>query len=226
MRKIFLFSLFLIFCLESYPCVGPLTYITKDTTFIISNNCCGNVIEDGLLGYVDKLNPVVSQGSLFLTGAMSFDCCNSASLKVLYSDTLVTISKISSDTGKICTCLCYNEVNLNFQFKSDKIHVKFGSMDTIISKTNSIIHLSNNFIFQVMPNPTTGILNVKTKGSDYKNYTFSLFDIVGNKVSDFKLNAFEENIIDVNLFKSGLYLYKLQDIKGIIKEGKLIINTH
>lgn len=221
MKKSILFFSIVLFSAKSFSCVGPIISVNKDTAIIVSKICCGNVIDDGLLDVIDKLKVTVMQGSFYLSGYSSFNCCNSASLVVAYSDTLITIAKVDSDTGKMCTCLCYSQTILNFLFKAEKIHLKYGIMDTIISASSEIP--SKYDFVNVTMNSSNGILKIGMGSSVLTNSRFSLFDISGIKVKNLNLLK-NENLIDIRELKSGLYFYQIENKEWLVKSGKIIIN--
>lgn len=75
-------------------------------------------------------------------------------------------------------------------------------------------------ILIVYPNPTNGLVNVKTRAKDY---TFELYDVIGKRVISKKLNDLETKI-DVSSLNNGTYLYKITQNNVVIKADKLILN--
>ncbi|MGP8215422.1 MAG: T9SS type A sorting domain-containing protein [Bacteroidia bacterium] len=91
----------------------------------------------------------------------------------------------------------------------------------IINKTTGIAEQTNPGISVTMsPNPATNHVVVNTSKA---NTILSLYDIAGRKVSEQKLYS-GDNIIDVNAFNNGLYIYTVTDENSpAVSTGKLII---
>ena len=77
----------------------------------------------------------------------------------------------------------------------------------------------NDFSFSVYPNPSNGLINVKTDTTLSK---IQLFNIVGKRV--YESNEISNTVIDVTHLNSGIYLLKLQDDNNNTKTKKIILN--
>jgi hypothetical protein len=79
---------------------------------------------------------------------------------------------------------------------------------------------SNPSVLMIYPNPTNGLVYVKT---NTKDCIFEVNDITGRKVMSQKLNEVETKI-DVSTLNSGTYFYKITQNTVVLKADKLIIN--
>lgn len=79
---------------------------------------------------------------------------------------------------------------------------------------------SNPSIIMVYPNPTNGLLYVKT---NMKDCIFEVHDISGRKVMSQKLNE-NETKTDLSSLNNGTYFYKITQNNVVIKTDKLILN--
>lgn len=95
-------------------------------------------------------------------------------------------------------------------------------LDAITFKEASSLSVSKENVFgdlQVYPNPSNGIVNIKSNISFAK---IELFNIIGKKV--FETSSIKNNQIDVSQINSGVYLLRLIDTHNKTKSQKLIIN--
>lgn len=83
---------------------------------------------------------------------------------------------------------------------------------TIENQNNNCIQLSsvNNILenFQVFPNPTKDSLTIKNSAKIAIS-DFTIFDISGKKVAEFKNDKIDDFKIDISDFQSGIYFLKL-----------------
>ncbi len=73
--------------------------------------------------------------------------------------------------------------------------------------------------FDVFPNPTNGLLTIKSRSSDYK---FSIIDIAGEVIYESFLTKSSE-VFDITFLSPGIYCIRFSNAKNIATE-KLIIN--
>ena len=71
----------------------------------------------------------------------------------------------------------------------------------------------------VYPNPVNERLIIEMIGENIDDFTLTLYNIYGSKVSEHRLTNITE--IDVNQLNSGLYLYLIGNKNGYIKSGKI-----
>lgn len=72
--------------------------------------------------------------------------------------------------------------------------------------------------FDVYPNPTSGLLTLEVKSSDYEKVRIELHDLIGKTLSVFELNertAGSKRAIDLSENAEGMYIIKIQTEKGI-----------
>jgi len=72
----------------------------------------------------------------------------------------------------------------------------------------------------LFPNPSNGIFNIT---SQENNLEYQLFNVIGQKIVDGKLN-FGNNVIDLTSFDNGIYFMSIKSNKGSYSEFKLIKN--
>ncbi|WP_397447599.1 T9SS type A sorting domain-containing protein [Polaribacter sp. R77954] len=95
-------------------------------------------------------------------------------------------------------------------------------IDAITFKETSTLSIDKINIFNdvlVYPNPSNGIVNIKSNISFAK---IELFSILGKKV--FETTSIQNNQIDVSHINAGVYLLRLLDNNNKTKTKKLIIN--
>jgi len=75
--------------------------------------------------------------------------------------------------------------------------------------------------FVVYPNPTSGVITVKSNKLDGKDLSLTIYNLFGQIVGSYKLT--QENIqIDLSNNNSGLYYYSIISNQKIISNGKII----
>ncbi len=78
-----------------------------------------------------------------------------------------------------------------------------------------------NIEMALYPNPSNGILNVSFSNNVINNYSIEFYDAFGKLM--IKQNLLSEvNTVNIKHLNTGLYLYKIIDNTGIIKNGKII----
>ena len=102
--------------------------------------------------------------------------------------------------------------------------------------TNTVHHtIGNNFIqtgtvqtfipnlkIGITPNPFTNFANISLEGIEMMNGEFELYDIMGRLV---KADNFTDNIYRLERagLSSGTYLFRFKNEKGLLANGKLVI---
>ena len=96
-----------------------------------------------------------------------------------------------------------------------------GNPDTI---TGLFEYLPMKYIFEVYPNPSKDRLYIKVINSTSKHiFNFELRNLYGQLVKEEKniqSSHYEMNVLDLD---AGVYFYVIEEIDGIIHQGKLII---
>ena len=75
------------------------------------------------------------------------------------------------------------------------------------------------------PNPATSYINFTFDKTVDKNYTLQVYNFIGRKMNDLRINDSKLTInLDDNYFR-GLYVYQLRDQSGrIVESGKFQVN--
>ena len=86
----------------------------------------------------------------------------------------------------------------------------------------SDLNNSNNNDIVIYPNPSRGVINLNATNVSVIKY-IELYTVLGQKLFSKKISDIDTSI-DLSDQPKGLYIYKLYDIDGRIKSGKLVIN--
>ncbi|MEO8148497.1 MAG: T9SS type A sorting domain-containing protein, partial [Bacteroidia bacterium] len=70
----------------------------------------------------------------------------------------------------------------------------------------------DNVDLVIYPNPSKGVFNLSSVTKAGKNYTVSVFDVVGNTVKKFDWNG-NRTIIDLSNSPKGVYVVKISNDK-------------
>jgi hypothetical protein len=77
---------------------------------------------------------------------------------------------------------------------------------------------------QCYPNPATTIVNFEFNTISEKGYVLSVFNFIGRKVDEIKINSNRASLNLDNYFR-GLYVYQLRDKQGqLIESGKFQVD--
>lgn len=75
-------------------------------------------------------------------------------------------------------------------------------------------------LIQVYPNPATTSINFENTSAADKNFVLTIYNFIGKKVDEVKLNNTKTNLSLDNYYR-GLYVYQLRDKQGmLIESGK------
>ena len=75
-------------------------------------------------------------------------------------------------------------------------------------------------LIQVYPNPASTNINFETTNLSERNLVLTVYNFIGKKVEEIKLNSNKVNI-SLNNYYRGLYVYQLRDKQGqLIESGK------
>ncbi len=111
--------------------------------------------------------------------------------------------------------ICHNLSEADYSFTSaigefnDRFEVRFNGCETLSTTENELVKI------QVFPNPTTGIVNVKSKASIN---SLELFNNLGQLV----LSKKGVNSLNLSSFSEGLYFLKIEDVTGNIKNVRIL----
>ena len=95
---------------------------------------------------------------------------------------------------------------------------------TYNSSTLSVENFNSVKKVEIYPNPSNGIVNIKTSGANSVALA-SMYDVLGKRVGNFKNITQSENFkINTSNFKDGIYVLKLSLSDGSIVSRKLILN--
>jgi len=79
-------------------------------------------------------------------------------------------------------------------------------------------------IIKFYPNPATSLINFDFQNGYDKNYTFQIFSFLGKKVFELN-NVTPKNIVNLNDFYRGIYIFQLRDRNGkVIDSGKFQVS--
>ncbi|MBI4946773.1 MAG: T9SS type A sorting domain-containing protein [Bacteroidetes bacterium] len=100
-----------------------------------------------------------------------------------------------------------------------------GTITAVASGLGIIENTTNNSNIKVYPNPinTLAVLNLNTLVYSGK-LSFSLYDILGNKVRTIESVTNDRLVINREGLLSGIYFYQLHDAETIIASGKLLVD--
>jgi len=229
--------LFIVVCimnlyLNGYAQCGPNEpyYLSHsdDTTFLVSNRNCGNVLDNQeILLNQNKLAPNFYYHTLYMSGNIIYNCCNSKKIiHLINQDSLILIYGIQSDTGVICECDSYNLITLFITSNSKKVHIIYYTMtqitlDTVVFDNYNSIKINKIQPVHVFPIPANDYITIEFSNQVYKSYDLKIIDILGKCV--YKINSVSSNkqIIDLSHFKSGIYFYEIRLNTEEIIRGKI-----
>lgn len=77
--------------------------------------------------------------------------------------------------------------------------------------------------FKVGPNPSSDFFFVIPQTQEKSLILFELYNSMGEKVNEVKLNDSPTTPIKINTFESGIYLYLITDENKVLQQGKLIV---
>lgn len=89
--------------------------------------------------------------------------------------------------------------------------------ECMVNQPSGILHTANNHLM-IYPNPATDFLILELNDA----FEFELFSLNGSGV--LHVTGLGKEIIDLTNIEAGIYFYKLQNLNGETKTGKLIIN--
>jgi hypothetical protein len=87
--------------------------------------------------------------------------------------------------------------------------IKTDSMGMVSSSTG-IAEINNPFLFDVFPNPSSGVFTVEVKGIPKSNSSLTVYDVTGQCLHLSKLKNYSKLQINLSNLASGLYVARLQ----------------
>lgn len=91
--------------------------------------------------------------------------------------------------------------------------------DILLSGTVGVNEISKDMHLLVSPNPSTGLINIK---SQLTISTVEITNLLGEKIYTKELNALESTI-DLSKQRKGIYFYQIRADNGEVKAGKIVI---
>jgi uncharacterized delta-60 repeat protein len=89
------------------------------------------------------------------------------------------------------------------------------------SSSNTIT--ANNENFNIYPNPTADIINIKAENSEFLlNLNITLYNLLGQQMKQQSINS-SFNELNVSDLPKGIYVYSINNSNETIKSGKIII---
>ena len=189
----------------------------------------GQIVNSNIYGFGAPLDwdgtSLTSDDSLHTTMAMNYTWRASYGYPpgkldfIIYSDSVLEKEKsfvLETETTST-EILNQNGLSaLDTYFASDHLPVvaDFSIKQEALNTTDN-----ETLTFSVYPNPSSDIINISLTQLD--NYTFKIFDVLGNTIFTENKNT---NSFTVNLdnFASGLYHLTINDSKGNLKSTKII----
>ena len=114
--------------------------------------------------------------------------------------------------------------NSGYYFAGNGYDAKLVKTDIIgnglITSFDGDPYFFNANLFEVYPNPGNDIITIKSARAIHQ-YSFSLFDLFGNKISDTDCHSGSLNV-NTTLLPKGLYFYQITMDNGITQSGKWI----
>ncbi|OFX18535.1 MAG: hypothetical protein A2033_02415 [Bacteroidetes bacterium GWA2_31_9] len=76
--------------------------------------------------------------------------------------------------------------------------------------------------FEVYPNPASNVLQITSEELQIKNCKLKMYDLFGREVLETSITG-QNQTIDISQVQQGVYVYKIEDNKGVVKSGKLVV---
>ncbi len=97
---------------------------------------------------------------------------------------------------------------------------------TITISLNEVLSIADEDFtkVRVSPNPSNGIIKVRTSNSNVLNEVM-IYDVLGKQVAIFSNNSLEDNLtVDLTRLNKGIYLMRLELNDGSISTKRLVLN--
>jgi uncharacterized repeat protein (TIGR01451 family) len=107
--------------------------------------------------------------------------------------------------------LIYNTAHIYFDF--NEAIVTNTTINEIMEMTG-IVAVQSNFDWQIYPNPTTDVLQIKLNIDDVNASSIDIFSISGSLVYSGIMHNTDQ-VINLSMLESGMYIIRLQNQKGI-----------
>lgn len=76
---------------------------------------------------------------------------------------------------------------------------------------------------RVYPNPTDNILNIELVNCSEGEYSFEIYNLLGQKVMSIPFNANSKSVISTSELNKGTYIYKVQGDNTLMGMGKFTL---
>jgi hypothetical protein len=129
----------------------------------------------------------------------------------------IPVIKLLSDGSLIVSGAC-NDVSPENAYLARIDNV---GLPMVITAVDPPKEEANEWSVQIYPNPFNEKINFKIMDKPGRKYTLTLYNNLGQKISEYKISS-REYSIERNTLSSGLYFYKLSDDKGEVRSGKLV----
>ncbi len=89
-------------------------------------------------------------------------------------------------------------------------------------KVDKIVVNSDRYL--IFPNPTTGIINIKSNSNERQILSISVFDITGRLISEEKINLENQATLNsLSAYSAGIYYLRIRQVSnGVIQTNKII----
>jgi hypothetical protein len=121
--------------------------------------------------------------------------------------------------------------NINLSTGDSTLYFKDFIYDSIYVKTFlnpvgiSENQVNHSYTINISPNPFIdyAVINITSAANTEKNYSFTIYDIVGKQIISINNIRSDRFIVNRNGLSQGLYIYEIRNNKEIINTGKLVV---
>lgn len=213
---------------DNFGCEGSCSneIIVKDTAqkneinYIVSS-CSNNGTPS--CGY-DK-HFIIQNDTLKIYGFIGGNCCSQKTATVNYRKDTVYIKTF--EVGSLCACSCGFCFAINVpNIKKDSIRVSFNGSSFQATRTITTIKL-NPYVnkIKIYPNPVKNSFTIDYSDLNQNNYQIQIYNSFGQIVYFDRIVNSVSQSINVEKFKSGIYLIRTISDKSNIYINKIIINN-
>jgi hypothetical protein len=212
---------------NGYLMVGRNGHLGSSDYFLIRTNSMGDTIFTKQYGTVPDENAIFAHQTLdagFLIGGNSNN-----SIYLVKTDStgnsvcnMPTKSYLVNDTAAYAIDVPISQIVLNWTISSPSILINSGGAITTLCSTVAIPEDTENPLFHVFPNPSSGNFVVEFSNR-IKKGEIEFYNIIGEKILSEKIINESKIKIKLNNILSGVYLIKVND-SGKIATKKIIVD--